>query len=143
MDGASYVLSIPLQVRSKIEPSQSYRKFYIFSDVPHTHTLLHTKGLTHTSCHTRTLLHTDADTHTQAFTRIIICYTQTLLHTASFYIQGKRGGNRGTGEHTDAFTLLHTRVFTHRSCYPQKLSHKQHFTHRTLLHTLVFTHKKV
>ena len=28
----------PLQVRNKIEPSQSNRKFYIFSDVPQTHT---------------------------------------------------------------------------------------------------------
>ena len=58
--------------------------------------------------------------HTQIFTRIIICYTQTLLHTASFYIQGKRGG---TGEHTDAFT--------HRSCYTHELLHTAAVTHRS------------
>ena len=60
---------------------------------------------------------------TQIFTRIIICYTQTLLHTASFYIQGKRGG---TGEQGNTQTLLHTEAVTH--------------THE-LLHTAAVTHR--
>ena len=77
LDGASYVLSIPLLSK----------KCYIFTDGSHTHTLLHT----HTRFYTQTLLHTDVfytqrlwahaplHTGTDAFTHRRFC-TDTFTH---------------------------------------------------------------
>ena len=51
---------VPLQIWSKIEPSQSNRKFYIFSDGPHTHpshTTYHHTTCSHLLFHTRLTPH--------------------------------------------------------------------------------------
>ena len=110
-------LSLPPANRVKFN-----KKFYICSDVTHTHTLLHTEAFTHRLLYTQTLFNTEAFTHRNF-------YTQKLLHTEAF-------------AHRLLYTqkLLHTEAVTHRNFYTQILLHANTFTHRsfytqTLSHT--------
>ena len=110
-------LSLPPANRVKFN-----KKFYICSDVTHTH------AFTHRGFYTQTPLHTDAFQH-RSF------YTQKLLHTEAFTHRG-----------FCTQTPLHTEAFTHRSCYTQKLLHtdtsaRKHFHTQKLLHTNTFTHR--
>ena len=154
LDGASYVLSIPLHEK-ETRKAKTMTKNQHCNEVPdrsftsvqmvHTHTLSHTEAFTHRTFYTETLLHTDAFTHRRFYTQTLLhtdafthrtFYTQTLLHTEPF-----------THRRFYAQTLLHTDAFTHRGFYTQTLSHTDDFTHRrfytqTLLHTDAFTHKR-
>ena len=140
MDGASYVLSIPLLSK----------KCYIFTDGSHTHTLLHRRFYTQTFFTHRgfghTLLCTQAQTllRTDAFAQTLLhtdAFTQTLLHADAF--------KHRCFEHTPLYTqrLLDTDTLTHRHFYTQRLSHPDAFAHRrvstlTLLHTDAFKHRR-
>ena len=117
------------------------KKFYICSDVTHTHT----DACTQSSFDTQTLLHREAVTLTQSN-----FYTARLLHRGAF---AQRSFSTQTLLHIEAFytqKLLRTEVFT-RKLYTEKLLHREAskqsifntqkhlYTHTQALHTRLCT----
>ena len=90
------------------------KKFYICSDVTHTHRCLYTEQL----------WHTDAFTQRSRYT-----YTEQLLHSAAF-----------TQRRLCAKKLFYTNAFTHRGLYTQKLLRTEVFTRK--LYTEKLLHRE-
>ena len=124
MDGASYVLSIPLLPKKETES-----KFYIYTDETHTHTLSHTKAFTPSGFYIQTFLHSDALTHGRFDTQTLL-HTDTLTHR-DFYTQKLL--------HTDVFTHRHKKRKTHTRTHTQAQTH-MHTKRRTLTHRHTQTH---
>ena len=91
------------------------KKFYICSDVTHTHT----DACTQSSFDTQTLLHREAVTLTQS----------NFLHSAAF-----------TQRRLCAKKLFYTNAFTHRGLYTQKLLRTEVFTRK--LYTEKLLHRE-
>ena len=139
LDGASYVLSIPLHCCMNMcnQPCP------VLEGCTHTHTLsqsilftgqrLHTEAFTQRGLHAEQLLHTETFTriHTEPFTR------------RSFFTR-RSGFHKGSCFAHKCFCTektLHREAFTHRSFYTQEPLHMVAFTQKPL-HRAAFAHKR-
>ena len=124
------------------------RKFYICTDVSHTHTLSFTHNfVTHSLSHT-TLSHTPFKSHTTLSHTHTIFHTQ-LCHKLSFthnFVTHHLAHTHAQLCHTQLFhtQLCHTPSSTHTSLshtlFRTQLCHTPSFTHNFVTHSLSHTH---